>query len=360
MGALCHTHTFSCMRRLTFLFIFSFFIANDRRFWLVPILWIPAQLASLIYVCYKFSYNSFDLLETVGLILSFATQGGVGINVGHELGHRHASPWYEHQLANIPLACGLYSHFNIEHNQGHHLRVATVEDPASSRFNETFWEFLPRTVCGSFRSAWEICARKQLRRQRPIIAASNPMVWHAITPFLLSAIIALIGGLAPMLFFISQGIGSFVLLEVVNYVEHYGLVRLKRTVHDRTSYEPVKARHSWNNSASFSQLLLFKLNRHSDHHEHSNLRYHILRTVDEAPQLPCGYPAAMILALFPPLWMAIMNPRVPDINKSKELLEWEQEQGEGCYGAIIPVIQRQLTTLLAVYYAAEQFVRTMA
>ena len=122
-----------------------------------------------------------------------------------------------------------------------------------------------------------------------------------------------------MLFFISQGIGSFVLLEVVNYVEHYGLVRLKRTVHDRTSYEPVKARHSWNNSASFSQLLLFKLNRHSDHHEHSNLRYHILRTVDEAPQLPCGYPAAMILALFPPLWMAIMNPRVPDINKSKEL-----------------------------------------
>ncbi|MGL5912469.1 MAG: alkane 1-monooxygenase, partial [Phycicoccus sp.] len=236
---------------------------------------------------------------TVGIV------SGIGINAAHELGHKRED--LEHWASKLALAPSWYGHFFVEHNWGHHKRVATPEDPASSRLGESFYRFWPRTVFGSLRSAWQIERRRLERKGRSVLSPANRVLQAWSFSVVLWAVALGLGGPQVLLFLVVQAVVGLTLLEAVNYVEHYGLLR-QRDEHGR--YERVRPVHSWNNNHVVTNLLLYQLQRHSDHHENPARRFVALRHVDEAPQLPAGYAAMILLALVPPLWRRTMDHRV--------------------------------------------------
>jgi alkane 1-monooxygenase len=201
----------------------------------------------------------------------------------------------------------MYGHFFVEHNRGHHVRVATPEDPASARLGEGFWTFWRRTVVGSLRSAWRLESRRFAVRHRTRWTIRNDVLnaW-LMTVALFGALLLAFGPtVLPML--LAQAVLGFSFLEVVNYLEHYGLLR-QRTPAGR--YEGVDEQHSWNSNRLTTNIFLYQLQRHSDHHANPVLRYQVLRTFDTSPQLPAGYATMILLALVPPLWRRVMDPRV--------------------------------------------------
>lgn len=226
------------------------------------------------------------LVFAVGIVL-----GANGINVGHELGHRHTR--HEQLLAWLLLLPSLYLHFYIEHNGGHHRWVATPHDPATARKGQSVYGFWWQSVSKSWLSAW---------RLDPKLMA----IFQGIQLVLLGAV-GWFGGAELLLYSILIAIVGFLLLETVNYLEHYGLVRkeLKPGV-----YERVQPIHSWNSNHSLGRILLYELTRHSDHHYRASRKYQILRHHEASPQLPTGYPGMMLVALIPPLWFGIMNKKV--------------------------------------------------
>jgi alkane 1-monooxygenase len=246
--------------------------------------------------------------DRVGLAISIGCIGGIGINTAHELGHKRERA--ERWLSKIALAQSFYGHFYIEHNRGHHVRVATLEDPASSRFGESFYAFWPRTVLGSLRSAWSLERRRLARRGRHPFRLSNDV----LNAWLMSAV--LWGGLVVWLgvgivpYLLVQAVVGFSLLEVVNYMEHYGMLRRRVGVGVRERYERVDPSHSWNSNNVATNVLLYHLQRHSDHHANPTRRYQTLRDFEESPVLPTGYAGMIVLALVPPLWRRVMDPRV--------------------------------------------------
>jgi alkane 1-monooxygenase len=237
--------------------------------------------------------------------LSVGVLGGVGINTAHELGHKKDS--LERWLSKITLAQTWYGHFYIEHNRGHHVRVATPEDPASARFGETFWEFLPRSVWGSLRSAWRLEAQR-LRRlgKRPWHPSNEVLNAWLMSVVLWGALIAVFG-LVLIPFMVIQAVFGFALLETVNYLEHYGLLRQKTT---SGRYERCTPEHSWNSDHLVTNLFLYHLQRHSDHHANPTRRYQTLRSVDGAPNLPSGYATMIALTYIPGIWRRVMDHRV--------------------------------------------------
>lgn len=243
--------------------------------------------------------------DYVGFALSLGAATGISINTAHELGHK--TNRFERWLAKITLAPVAYGHFFVEHNRGHHVRVATAEDPASGRYGESFWAFLPRTVVGSVRSAW------RLERTRLARLGRSPWTWRnevlhawAMTVVVWGIAIA-IGGVVVIPFLVIQAVYGASLLEVVNYVEHYGLGR-RRLPDGR--YERCTPQHSWNSNHVVTNLFLYQLQRHADHHANPTRSYQALRHFDDAPQLPAGYATMILLAYVPPLWYRVMNPRV--------------------------------------------------
>ena len=289
-------------------------LENDRYYRYCTYIYIPFQYASVIFGAYLFTASDLSWLgfdgglgwpAKIGLALSVGMLGGVGINTAHEMGHKKDA--LERWLAKITLAQTLYGHFYIEHNRGHHVRVATPEDPASARFGETFWEFLPRSVWGSAKSSWELEAQR-LRR-----AGKSPWHWSndvlnawAMSVVFYGALIAVFG-LALIPYILISAVFGFTLLETVNYLEHYGLLRQKK---EDGRYERCLPEHSWNSNNVASNVLLYHLQRHSDHHANPTRRYQALRHVDEAPQLPTGYAGMIVLAWVPPLWRRVMDPRL--------------------------------------------------
>lgn len=237
------------------------------------------------------------LAVTVGEFSAF-----VGIVAAHELMHRTRRG--QRRLGFLLMALVGYAHFCIEHVRGHHVRVATPDDPATALRGESVYRFIPRSIAGGFRSAWRI-ERERLRRAgRPAISLHNDMlVWHGLTLVLMAAI-GLALGPAALLLFVVQGVLAVVSLEAINYLEHYGLLRERGT---DGRYERVRPRHSWNSSHILSNVNLFNLGRHSDHHQQSNRPFYTLRHYDEAPQLPYGYAGSLLLALVPPLWFRVMD-----------------------------------------------------
>ncbi|MEV0360011.1 alkane 1-monooxygenase, partial [Nocardia sp. NPDC050697] len=230
---------------------------------------------------------------------------GIGINAAHELGHRveHLERW----LAKLALAQSGYGHFFVEHNRGHHVRVATPEDPASARLGESLYAFLPRSVLGGLRSALVI---ERLRLAR------GGMRWWSPRNHILQAwsmTVVLFGGLvlafgvAVLPWLLVQAVIGAVLLETVNYVEHYGLLRERKPDGRWARCSP---RDSWNSDRLVTNIFLFHLQRHSDHHANPGRRYQTLRTSEVAPQLPAGYASMIVLAAIPPLWRRIMDPKV--------------------------------------------------
>ena len=277
----------------------------DRYYRWCVFLFIPMQLGALVWACAQWSSVALSAPDKLGLAFTLGVVGGIGINTAHELGHK--SEAVERWLSKLTLAQTGYGHFFVEHNRGHHVRVATPEDPASSRLGESFWEFLPRTVLGSLASAWEIETSRLRRKGKPALCIQNDAIhaW-AITAVLFGALIAAFG-IAVLLWLIIQAIAGVTLLEVVNYLEHYGLARQKRA---DGRYEPCAPRHSWNSDSLASNVLLYHLQRHSDHHAYPSRRYQALRSFDEAPELPSGYGTMSVVAMIPPLWRRIMDPKV--------------------------------------------------
>ncbi len=232
---------------------------------------------------------------TMGLLC-----GTFGINVGHELGHRKniAEQW----LAKISLGTSLYMHFFTEHNKGHHKNVATKEDPSSARLWEPVYSFYFRTIIFSYISAWKI-ANDDMRKEKENWFQNEMIQAHIIQGIFVALLIALFSWHTTVYFLIAALIG-ILLLETVNYIEHYGLSRKETTT---GKYERAMPHHSWNSNHIIGRLMLFELSRHSDHHYLASRKYQILRHHENAPQMPTGYPGMMILSLIPPLWFYIMH-----------------------------------------------------
>ena len=228
--------------------------------------------------------------------------GTFGINVGHELGHRVNK--FEQTLAKSLLLTSLYMHFFTEHNKGHHKRVATPDDPSSARYGEPVYIFYFRTIIFSYLSAWHIANDELKKKNKPIFSLQNEMIQFHIIQIAFVAVIFFLFGWLVTLYFIAAAVMGILLLETVNYIEHYGLQR-KATGDGK--YERAMPEHSWNSDHVIGRLMLFELSRHSDHHYLASRKYQVLRHHDNAPQMPTGYPGMMILSLVPPLWFYVMN-----------------------------------------------------
>jgi len=293
-------------------------LEDDKYYRFCTYAFIPFQYLSVILAALTFTAPNLSWLgqdgplswpAKIGLALSIGALGGVGINTAHEMGHKKES--LERWLSKISLAPTGYGHFYIEHNRGHHVRVATPEDPSSARFGETFWEFLPRSIFGSLRSALRLEAQRIRRRGgnpwNPKTYLFNDALNAWLMTVVLWAALLVVFGPALIPFLIIQAIFGFSLLEAVNYLEHYGLLRRKN---DNGRYERCTPEHSWNSDHIVTNLFLYHLQRHSDHHANPTRRYQTLRSMDGSPNLPSGYAALIGLTYFPPLWRKLMDHRV--------------------------------------------------
>ncbi|HVY97114.1 MAG TPA: alkane 1-monooxygenase [Solirubrobacterales bacterium] len=278
-------------------------LEQDRYYRWCTYLFIPIQYAGLVLACWLWSNGDLSVAESIGLALTMGVVGGIAINTAHELGHKRDD--MEKWLSRVALAQTGYGHFFIEHNRGHHVRVATPEDPASSRLGESFWAFLPRTVSGSLTSAWGIEAKRLDRLGKSHWSIHNDILSAWLMTVVLFAALAIGFGPVVLPYLLIQAVVGFSLLEVVNYLEHYGLLRQKK---EDGRYQRCLPEHSWNSNNVASNVLLYHLQRHSDHHANPTRRYQALRHVDEAPQLPTGYAGMIVLAWIPPLWRRVMDP----------------------------------------------------
>jgi alkane 1-monooxygenase len=280
-------------------------LEQDRYYRWCTYAFIPVQYAGLVFACWLWSHGDLSTVDKIGLAFTMAMVSGIAINTAHELGHKRAS--LERWLSKVALAQSGYGHFFIEHNRGHHVRVATPEDPASSRLGESFWAFLPRTLAGSLRSSWELEVERLHRTgSGPWTYRNDILNAWAMTVGLYVVLIAVFGWVVFPYLLIQSFVGAS-LLEVVNYLEHYGLLRQKR---EDGRFERTAPEHSWNSNNVASNVLLYHLQRHSDHHANPTRRYQALRHMDEAPQLPTGYAGMIVLALFPPVWRRVMDHRL--------------------------------------------------
>ncbi|ERH47201.1 alkane 1-monooxygenase [Ectopseudomonas chengduensis] len=268
---------------------------------------VPLLLAMLVWSGWIFaSYEGWSWVGQLGWVLSVGTvMGAIGITVSHELIHK--DPTLEQNAGGLLLAAVCYAGFKVEHVRGHHVHVSTPEDASSSRFGQSLYAFLPYAYKHNFLNAWKLEAERLKRRSLPALHWRNELIWwYAISALFLLGFTLALGPLGA-LFFLGQAVIAFTLLEIVNYVEHYGLHRRKL---DSGRYERTNAHHSWNSNFLLTNLFLFHLQRHSDHHAYAKRRYQVLRHFDDSPQLPNGYAGMIVLAVFPPLWRAVMDPKV--------------------------------------------------
>lgn len=268
---------------------------------------VPLQYLALCLFLYNVSLPNQESIDLVGKTLVMGLLCGTfGINVGHELGHRVSK--FEQRLAKLLLLTSLYLHFFIEHNKGHHKRVATPEDPSSARYGEWLYRFYLRSIVFSYFSAWKIANREARKKGHKKLSLYNEMVQFHLVQILFVALIYFVFGGLAMLLFLSAAIHGILLLETVNYIEHYGL---QRKPIGEGKYERAQPEHSWNSNHVIGRVVLFELSRHSDHHYLASRKYQVLRHHDNSPQMPTGYPGMMLLATVPPLWFKVMNHRSP-------------------------------------------------
>ncbi len=276
---------------------------------LITIIWLPIQL-TLVFGClmvinwgsHLSGWESVFLMMAMGVV-----SGSIGINYAHELIHQKNR--LEQRLGEALLISVLYGHFRSEHLIVHHRYVGTPRDPVTARYNESFYRFFIRVLPGCFRSAWNAEVDRLHRKGLPALHRSNPFWRYGLGAISFLAIAALIGGWAGVGLFVIQAFVAILQLELVNYVEHYGLTR--RHLGDG-KYEHVQPRHSWNAAHKMTNFLLINLQRHSDHHYKPDRRFPLLQTYEasEAPQLPFGYPLMTAIATNPLLWRRMMNPMV--------------------------------------------------
>lgn len=284
---------------------------NDKKSkWIFDVMLylnLPIVFGLLFLVCTKIETQEYDVYEFIGLGLStgilLATNA---INVAHELGHR--TPYFERFMGKCLYIPCLYMHFYIEHNFGHHMNVATPNDGATAKYNQTVFSFWITSVTKQYVDAWKHQINLLTTKKYPFFSVKNDMLWyHLIQPTYLFGVFYFFS-IDTMLFAIASGVVSFLFLESINYIEHYGLRRFK-TASGR--YERVQPQHSWNSNFNIGRIVLYELTRHSDHHYKSSKKYQLLNSYEQSPTLPLGYPASILLSFIPPLWFKIMNPLVP-------------------------------------------------
>ncbi|WP_309545925.1 alkane 1-monooxygenase [Nocardia farcinica] len=280
-------------------------LSNDRYYRWCTYLFLPVQLIGLVIAAAMWAGDELSFVDKLGLATTLGLVSGIGINAAHELGHRveHLERW----LAKIALAQSAYGHFFVEHNRGHHVRVATPDDPASARFGESLYEFLPRSVAGGFRSAVALESERLARKGKRWWSPHNHILQAWSMTVVLFGGLMLVFGWQILGWLVLQAVIGAALLETVNYVEHYGLLRERRPDGRWARCSP---RDSWNSDRLVTNIFLFHLQRHSDHHANPGRRYQTLRSCDVAPQLPAGYASMIVFAAIPPLWRAVMDHRV--------------------------------------------------
>lgn len=292
-------------------------VLADPLFDVLLYLVVPVQYALLFLFLVRMEAGGLETMDLLGCIATMGLLCGVyGINVAHELGHR--TKRWERDLSRALLLTSLYMHFIIEHNRGHHRRVATPEDPASARYGETLYGFWFRSIVFSWRSAWDIEAERLRKAGHAPFGLRNEMLQAIAWQGALLLLIGLLFGGAALLAFLASAFIGILLLETVNYIEHYGL-RRKRGASG--GYARVQHVHSWNSDHLLGRVMLFELTRHSDHHWKASKKYQGLNSLETAPQLPTGYPGTMVLSLVPPLFFRVMHPRIAALVAKDEAVE---------------------------------------
>ncbi|WP_170427503.1 alkane 1-monooxygenase [Ruegeria arenilitoris] len=286
--------------------------------------WVPVQFLTLFgLIWYATHTDHLSVLAKIGLFFGMGViSGTIGINYSHELMHQKGR--FERWLGDILLAMVLYSHFRSEHLLVHHRYVGTPRDPVTARYNEGFHRFYPRVLLQCLLSAFQAEKDRLARKQRPWTDPANPFWRYWMLQVGMLALAFMVGGWSGIALFLLQAGVAIWQLELVNYVEHYGLTR--KHLGDG-KYEHVQPRHSWNASQKASNWLLINLQRHSDHHYKPNRRFPLLQhhSQDAAPQLPYGYPVMTVAAMIPPLWRRVMNPRVRAWRRQyyPEVTDWQ-------------------------------------
>lgn len=278
----------------------------DRWYWWLPVAAFPICFALLVWGASVFGRLPQSILIQIGWIISVGIVMGVtGIVAAHELVHKRSR--FEQQVGGLLLSLVCYGGFKVEHVRGHHFTVSTPEDQSSARFNQSIYHFLPRAYYGNFMSAWRLEAKRLRARGVPAFSLRNEVLRLTLLSLCICLVFAYAMGLAGVIYFLGQSFVAVTLLEIVNYIEHYGLHRRKLP---NGRWERVTPKHSWNSPFLLTNLFIFHLQRHSDHHAVAWRRYQALRHYDESPQLPAGYGVMILLALVPSLWFRVMNPRV--------------------------------------------------
>lgn len=268
------------------------------------VLWVYGLMG---YVLYLLTTQNFTYVELVGIVFTLGIVFGAnGINVAHELGHRESK--FENFLAKILLLPSHYLHFFLEHNHGHHLHVSTPEDPSTAKKDQSLYAFWVQSVFGTYEKAWQIQQQFLQRENLSFFHFRNYQFWSLVAWIHFQGMIFYFFEWKILLVLFFSGLIGFLLLETINYIEHYGLMR-KQLPSGR--YERVSEKHSWNSNHLIGRMVLYELTQHSDHHYKANKKYQILQSYEQSPQLPFGYPTSMVLAAFPPVWFRLMNPRLP-------------------------------------------------
>jgi alkane 1-monooxygenase len=280
-------------------------LERDRYYRVLTYLAVPLHFASLCAAAWTVAQPGLSWPGLLAITFSAGLIGGLGIVTGHELGHKQTA--LEAWLAKAVLAVPAYGHFRVEHNRGHHLAVSTPEDSASARMGESIYRFALREVPGGLRRGWEMEAERLAKRGKRVLSWRNEILQSWSLTFVVQGGLILAFGWIMVPFLVMHNVLAWWQLTTANYIEHYGLLRARNTL---GRYEPCRPWHSWNSNHTLGNLMLFQLERHSDHHAHPSRRYQSLRHFDDLPTLPMSYGGMYVAALIPWLWFRMMDPRL--------------------------------------------------
>lgn len=283
---------------------------------------LPLVFFILGYALVSIEFYALTSTQTLGLVLSVGiVLGSNGINVAHELGHREDkwSQWF----AKLLLLPSHYTHFTIEHNFGHHSKVSTPEDPATAKLNQSVYSFWFTSSTRQYWNAWRLQKHLLNSKNQKFWSTHNSMLLNTVLQITYVSLLFIIFSWQTAVLAIGMGIIGFLLLESINYIEHYGLLRKQRK---SGRYFPVKEIHSWNSNHLLGRILLYELTRHSDHHYRASKNYQLLDYYSTSPELPYGYPTSILLSFIPPLWFTLMNPKIPKEMRELALINASQNQ----------------------------------
>jgi len=319
-------------------------VLMEQNFWFKVPLWglVLLEPLSFFYAIYHLTFAELPLIFYPGAIFIIGTVAGHHFLVAHEIFHKHEK--LDKIVGTLAVMKSLYMHFYIEHNYGHHKNLCTPQDPATARYGESIYRFLPRTIIGSYKSAWNIEKKRltTMKGYKTHWVPQNKMICFTASYFIIPVLVWFFLGMKGLGFYLVHVLISIMVFETVNYIEHYGLVRKKIGPNE---YEKVGIEHSWNAPQRFSNYVLFKLQRHSDHHANSYKPYQTLLSNEKSPMLPHGYLLCLILAYFPKIWFRMMDRVILAYRQGRKLTEDEKRENRKDTYYVLSILSVILSTL---------------